>query len=63
MSYSLPAFRLPDVARGQVINPTFYASNGYLVLMPDIAYKVGSPGQSALKCMLPAIQAMADKGS
>src|SRR5205085_4231598 len=39
-----------------------YASNGYLVLMPDIAYAVGSPGQSALKCVLPAIQAVADKG-
>ena len=30
--------------------------------MPDIAYKVGSPGQSALKCVLPAIQAVVDKG-
>ena len=55
-------FRLPVVTRGQVINPTFYASNGYLVLMPDIAYKVGAPGQSAIKCVLPAIQAVVDKG-
>ena len=50
------------MTRGQVINPTFYASNGYLVLMPDIAYKVGFPGQSAIKCVLPAIQAVVDKG-
>jgi dipeptidyl aminopeptidase/acylaminoacyl peptidase len=55
-------FRVPSVVRGQTINPTFYASNGYLVLMPDIAYKTGFPGQSALKCILPAIQAVADKG-
>ena len=55
-------FHLPYVSRGQVINPTFYASNGYLVLMPDIAYKVGYPGQSAIKCILPAIQAVVDKG-
>lgn len=55
-------FRVPNVVRGQVINPTFYASNGYLVLMPDIAYKIGAPGQSAIKCVLPAIQAVADKG-
>ena len=47
---------------GTSINPTYYASNGYLVLMPDITYTVGSPGQSALKCVLPAIQAVADKG-
>jgi dipeptidyl aminopeptidase/acylaminoacyl peptidase len=62
LSNTVHQFRLPNVTRGQIINPTFYASNGYLVLMPDIAYKVGSPGQSALKCVLPAIQAVADKG-
>jgi len=54
------AFKLP--AAGTSINPTYYASNGYLVLMPDIAYKIGYPGQSALKCVLSAIQAVADKG-
>lgn len=62
LSENLHQFRVPNVVRGQVINPTFYASNGYLVLMPDIAYKVGSPGQSAVKCVLPAIQAVVDKG-
>ncbi len=58
----LHAFRLPTVTRGQTINPTHYASNGYLVLMPDIAYKTGQPGQSAIKCVLPAIQAVVDLG-
>ena len=62
LSRTLHNFRQPTVTRGQVINPTFYASNGYLVLMPDIAYKVGFPGQSAIKCVLPAIQAVVDKG-
>ena len=62
LSDTLHTFRQPTVTRGQVINPTFYASNGYLVLMPDIAYKVGFPGQSAIKCVLPAIQAVVDKG-
>lgn len=62
LSENLHQFRLPTVTRGQVINPTFYASNGYLVLMPDIAYKVGAPGPSALKCVLPAIQTVVDKG-
>jgi len=51
-------FVMPNA--GTSINPTFYASNGYLVYMPDIAYKIGAPGQSALKCVLPAIQAVAD---
>ncbi len=62
LSDGLHQFRVPNVVRGQVINPTFYASNGYLVLMPDIAYKVGAPGPSALKCVLPAIQVVVDKG-
>ncbi len=47
---------------GTSINAAYYVSNGYVVLMPDIAYRVGSPGQSALKCVLPAIQAVVDKG-
>jgi dienelactone hydrolase len=47
---------------GTSINPTYYASNGYLVFMPDIAYTVGYPGQSALKCVLPGVQAVVDKG-
>ncbi len=58
----LHTFRLPTVTRGQTINPTHYASNGYLVLMPDIAYKTGQPGPSAIKCVLPAIQAVVDMG-
>lgn len=62
LSENLHTFRAPNVQRGQVINPTFYASNGYLVLMPDIAYTIGQPGQSAIKCVLPAIQAVVDKG-
>lgn len=60
LSENLHTFRLP--AAGTSINPTYYASNGYLVLMPDIAYTVGSPGQSALKCVLPAIQEVVDQG-
>ncbi len=47
---------------GTSINPSFYASNGYLVLMPDIVYTIGYPGQSAMKCVLPAIQAVVDQG-
>ncbi|MEO6725974.1 MAG: prolyl oligopeptidase family serine peptidase, partial [Blastocatellia bacterium] len=60
LSQNLNRFVAP--APGTSINATFYASNGYLVLMPDIVYTVGYPGQSALKCVLPAIQAVADQG-
>ena len=49
-------------APGHNINTSYYVSNGYLVLQPDIVYTVGQPGQSALKCVLPAIQAVVDRG-
>jgi dipeptidyl aminopeptidase/acylaminoacyl peptidase len=45
------------------INVSYYVSNGYLVLEPDIAYKLGYPGQSALNCVLSAIQAVINQGS
>ncbi|HEV8483645.1 MAG TPA: prolyl oligopeptidase family serine peptidase, partial [Blastocatellia bacterium] len=54
--------RFVDPRPSHSINASYYASNGYLVLMPDIIYTVGHPGQSALKCVLPAIQAVVDKG-
>jgi dipeptidyl aminopeptidase/acylaminoacyl peptidase len=44
------------------INPTVYASNGYLVFFPDIAYTTGYPGQSALKSIMPGVQAVAARG-
>ena len=45
-----------------VINPSQYTSNGYIVLMPDIAYTIGYPGPSAVKCVLPAVNALVEKG-
>jgi dipeptidyl aminopeptidase/acylaminoacyl peptidase len=54
--------RFVDPRPGTSINISYYVSNGYLVLTPDIAYTVGSPGQSALKCVLPAIQSVVDRG-
>ncbi len=60
LSRNLHRFVAPSA--GTSINPTYYASNGYLVFMPDIVYTVGSPGQSALKCVLPGIEAVAGKG-
>ncbi len=39
-----------------------YASNGYLVLMPDIIYDDGKPGSSALDDITSAVQATIDQG-
>ncbi len=60
LSQGLHNFRNPSP--GTSINPTFYVSNGYLVFMPDIVYTIGYPGSSALKSVLPAVQAVVDKG-
>src|SRR5262249_38917488 len=54
--------RYVDPRPSHSINITYYVSNGYLVLTPDIVYTTGYPGQSAMKCVLPAIQAVVDKG-
>jgi dipeptidyl aminopeptidase/acylaminoacyl peptidase len=51
-----------DPKPGHSINITYYVSNGYLILTPDIVYTTGYPGQSALKCVLPALQAVVDRG-
>ncbi|HEX5704024.1 MAG TPA: prolyl oligopeptidase family serine peptidase [Pyrinomonadaceae bacterium] len=56
----LHGFRAPGP--GTSINPSYYVSNGYLVFMPDIVYTTGYPGHSAMKCVLPAIQEVVDRG-
>src|SRR5689334_17630694 len=60
LTQSLHQFHSPGP--GTTINPTYYVSNGYLIFMPDIVYTIGYPGQSALKCVLPGVQAVVDKG-
>jgi len=49
-------------APGTSINFTRFVSNGYVVLRPDIVYETGYPGQSAMKCVLPAIEKAASLG-
>ena len=47
---------LAPAPSASTINPTWCASNGYLVFMPDIAYKTGHPGQSAMDCIIPGVK-------
>ncbi len=49
-------------APGTSINITRYVSNGYIVLQPDIVYQTGYPGESALKCVVPAVQKVVEMG-
>jgi dienelactone hydrolase len=45
-----------------VINPTHYVSNGYLVFEPDIHYESGYPGPSAMKSIVPGVQMLLARG-
>ncbi len=40
------------------INPTFYASNGYLVFIPNIRFEIGHPGNSAYNYIMSGTQAL-----
>lgn len=42
---------IPSPSRS-IINKTFYPSNGYVVFVPDITYKIGYPGQSAYNAIV-----------
>ena len=44
-----------------VINFSYYASNGYVIFVPDIKYKDGYPGPSAYNCIVSGTQSMADR--
>lgn len=37
------------------INFTFYTSRGYLVFVPDIVYRTGYPGESAMHAVVPGV--------
>jgi hypothetical protein len=39
-----------------------YASNGYLVLQPDVTYEIGKPGTSALDCVTSAVKEVIRQG-
>ncbi|MBL0171016.1 MAG: S9 family peptidase [Gemmatimonadaceae bacterium] len=47
----------------QTPSPRMYTSKGYIVLDPDIVYKLNDPGMSALWCVVPAVKAAIATGS
>jgi dipeptidyl aminopeptidase/acylaminoacyl peptidase len=50
-SYNLNRYWSPSPSRS-IINPVFYASNQYVVFIPDIVYEEGFPGKSAYNCIV-----------
>jgi len=43
-------------------NTTNYTSQGYFVFQPDIVYKTNHPGESAVNCVVPAVEAVLKTG-
>jgi dipeptidyl aminopeptidase/acylaminoacyl peptidase len=61
MSNTLHSHRTPSPS-GSSINISFYVSRGYVVFVPDIHYRDGYPGESALKCVVPGVLSIVDQG-
>ncbi len=47
---------------GTSINRTFYVSRGYLLFVPDIPYKEGYPGESAMNAVVPGVLSVVEEG-
>lgn len=60
-STSLHRYVAPS-AGSSSINYSFYVSRGYLLFVPDIPYKIGYPGESAMNAIMPGITQLIDKG-
>ena len=45
-----------------IINPTFYASRGYVIFIPDIPYRIGYPGESAYNAVIPGVTSLIGEG-
>ncbi|MFT5369471.1 MAG: acetyl esterase/lipase [Candidatus Latescibacterota bacterium] len=45
-----------------VINMSLFVSRGYLIFIPDIPYKIGYPGESAVNAIVPGVTQLIDKG-
>jgi dipeptidyl aminopeptidase/acylaminoacyl peptidase len=52
----------PPIPHRSVVRPTFYASRGYVVFVPDIVYQVGYPGESAMDCIVPGVLELVSRG-
>jgi dipeptidyl aminopeptidase/acylaminoacyl peptidase len=52
----------PPVPHRSRVNPTFYTSRGYLVFVPDIVYRIGYPGESAMNSIMPGVTKLLDRG-
>lgn len=53
-------YETPSPSRS-IINKTLYASNGYIVFVPDITYRTGYPGQSAYDAIVSGVHSLTER--
>jgi dipeptidyl aminopeptidase/acylaminoacyl peptidase len=53
---------IPPTPLRSAINRSTYVSDGYVVFVPDIVYKIGFPGESAYNAILPGVTSLIGKG-
>lgn len=58
LSQNVNRFSLP----GLQLSPARWACEGYVVFQPDIVYQIGKPGASSVKCVVPGVQKLIDRG-
>ncbi len=61
MSNRLHQFRNPGPG-GSSVSVSFYVSRDYVVFIPDVHYRVGYPGESALDCVVPGVLSVLAQG-
>jgi len=61
LSDSLYSYHQPAPS-ASTINFPLFASNGYCIFVPDIPYRTGYPGPSAMSAILPGVQSIVSRG-
>ncbi len=60
--FSQRLHEFPDMVVNHRPNFALYASNDYVIFLPDIRFEIGRPGLSAVKCILPGVQKIISMG-
>ena len=53
---------LSPAPSASTVNIPLYVSRGYVIFVPDIRYRIGHPGQSAMDCIIPGVRALVARG-
>ncbi len=61
LSTTLYSHYAPRASRSS-IDRSFYVSRGYLLFVPDIPYKDGYPGESAMNAVMPGVTSLIERG-